>query len=433
MAKSREKHTCAFCGSDPGRQKGLFFIPSMYEGLGICSECLNKGYEIVSDVRKEQGGAAAVNNSPVASLEVPSPQKIKAELDRFVIGQEQAKKVLSVAVHNHYSRLKAKFSGADKTLPEELADVELDKSNVLLLGPTGSGKTLLAQTLAKMLDVPFAITDATTLTEAGYVGEDVENILLRLYQASGNDIERTQIGIIYIDELDKISRKGENASITRDVSGEGVQQELLKILEGTVANVPPQGGRKHPNQEFLHIDTSNILFICGGAFVGLDKVVKRRRGRRVLGFGDNTGDVQVENFDDTADIGKLFSECEPEDLVHFGLIPELIGRLPVLTALEPLDKAALVRVLQEPKNALVKQYRRLLAMEKVDLQFTQDALEELAEKAVQRGTGARGLRALMEKLMLDIMFTAPERKGKTRCTITAEVVRGESEPLLARI
>ena len=405
----------------------------MYEGLGICSECLNKGYEIVSDVRKEQGGAADVNNSPVASLEVPSPQKIKAELDRFVIGQEQAKKVLSVAVHNHYSRLKAKFSGADKTLPEELADVELDKSNVLLLGPTGSGKTLLAQTLAKMLDVPFAITDATTLTEAGYVGEDVENILLRLYQASGNDIERTQIGIIYIDELDKISRKGENASITRDVSGEGVQQALLKILEGTVANVPPQGGRKHPNQEFLHIDTSNILFICGGAFVGLDKVVKRRRGRRVLGFGDNTGDVQVENFDDTADIGKLFSECEPEDLVHFGLIPELIGRLPVLTALEPLDKAALVRVLQEPKNALVKQYRRLLAMEKVDLQFTQDALEELAEKAVQRGTGARGLRALMEKLMLDIMFTAPERKGKTRCTITAEVVRGESEPLLARI
>ena len=394
---------------------------------------MNKGYEIVSDVRKEQGGAAAVNNSPVASLEVPSPQKIKAELDRFVIGQEQAKKVLSVAVHNHYSRLKAKFSGADKTLPEELADVELDKSNVLLLGPTGSGKTLLAQTLAKMLDVPFAITDATTLTEAGYVGEDVENILLRLYQASGNDIERTQIGIIYIDELDKISRKGENASITRDVSGEGVQQALLKILEGTVANVPPQGGRKHPNQEFLHIDTSNILFICGGAFVGLDKVVKRRRGRRVLGFGDNTGDVQVENFDDTADIGKLFSECEPEDLVHFGLIPELIGRLPVLTALEPLDKAALVRVLQEPKNALVKQYRRLLAMEKVDLQFTQDALEELAEKAVQRGTGARGLRALMEKLMLDIMFTAPERKGKTRCTITAEVVRGESEPLLARI
>ncbi len=431
MAKSRDKQTCAFCGSEPGRQKGVFFIPSMYEGLSICSECVNKGYEIISDVRKNQEKAAK-DNSPVAKLNVPSPQMIKAELDRFVIGQEQAKKVLSVAVHNHYARLKAKFTGKDQTLPEELADVELDKSNVLLLGPTGSGKTLLAQTLAKMLDVPFAITDATTLTEAGYVGEDVENILLRLYQASGNDLERTQIGIIYIDELDKISRKGENASITRDVSGEGVQQAPLKILEGTVANVPPQGGRKHPNQEFLHIDTSNILFICGGAFVGLDKVVKRRRGRRVLGFGDNAPE-QKADFDETADVGKLFQECEPEDLVHFGLIPELIGRLPVLTALEPLDKAALVRVLQEPKNALVKQYRRLLAMENVDLQFTADALEELADRAVKRGTGARGLRALMEKLMLDVMFAAPERKGKTSCTITAEVVRGEAAPKLERI
>ncbi len=430
MAKSRDKQVCAFCGSEPGHRNDVFFIPSMYEGLSICSECVSKGYEIISDVRAERSGKKA-DNSPVKNLNVPSPQAIKAELDRFVIGQEQAKKVLSVAVHNHYTRLKARFNGKDESLPEELAEVELDKSNVLLLGPTGSGKTLLAQTLAKMLDVPFAITDATTLTEAGYVGEDVENILLRLYQASGNDIERTQIGIIYIDELDKISRKGENASITRDVSGEGVQQALLKILEGTVANVPPQGGRKHPNQEFLHIDTSNILFICGGAFVGLDKVVKRRRGSRVLGFGDTA--VKAENkFEETEDVGELFAECEPEDLVHFGLIPELIGRLPVLTALKPLDKAALVRVLLEPKNALVKQYRRLLAMENVDLQFTPEALEELADRAVKRGTGARGLRSLMEKLMLDVMFLAPERKGNTRCTITAEVVRGEAEPKLER-
>ena len=434
MAKSRDKQppVCGFCGESAGERKDLFFIPSMYEGLSICSDCLCKGHEIVSEVRTQKGNKKD-ESSPLSGLHVPSPKEIKAELDRFVIGQEQAKKVLSVAVHNHYSRLKAKFNGKDEALPPELAEVELDKSNVLLLGPTGSGKTLLAQTLAKMLDVPFAITDATTLTEAGYVGEDVENILLRLYQASGNDIERTQIGIIYIDELDKISRKGENASITRDVSGEGVQQALLKILEGTVANVPPQGGRKHPNQEFLHIDTSNILFICGGAFVGLDKVVKRRRGRRVLGFGDNAPEAIGPAVEESEDTGKLFNECEPEDLVHFGLIPELIGRLPVLTALQPLDKEALVRVLQEPKNALVKQYRRLLAMENVDLQFSPDALEELAQAAVERGTGARGLRALMEKLMLDVMFSAPERKGKSRCIITAEVVRGDAEPKLERV
>ena len=430
MAKSRDKQTCAFCGSEAGQKKDVFFIPSMYEGLSICSECVNKGHEIICDVQAERSGKKSAA-SPIAKLQVPTPAAIKAELDRFVIGQEQAKRVLAVAVHNHYSRLKTKFTGKDETLPEELADVELDKSNVLLLGPTGCGKTLLAQTLAKMLDVPFAITDATTLTEAGYVGEDVENILLRLYQAAGNDIERTQIGIIYIDELDKISRKGENASITRDVSGEGVQQALLKILEGTVANVPPQGGRKHPNQEFLHIDTSNILFICGGAFVGLDKVVKRRNGNRVLGFGDN-GSREISELELTEDVGKLFKECEPEDLVHFGLIPELIGRLPVIAALEPLDKAALVKVLQEPKNALIKQYRRLLAMEDVDLQFAPDALEELADRAVKRGTGARGLRAIMEKLMLDVMFLAPDRKGQNRCVITAEVVRGEAKPKLER-
>lgn len=429
MSKSREKQTCAFCGAEPGHKKDVFFIPSMYEGLSICSECLSKGYEIISDVCQKSDNKSD-KKSPVSDLVIPSPKEIKAELDRCVIGQEQAKKVLSVAVHNHYARLKTKFSGRDESLPPELAEVELDKSNVLLLGPTGSGKTLLAQTLAKLLDVPFAITDATTLTEAGYVGEDVENILLRLYQASGNDIERTQIGIIYVDELDKISRKGENASITRDVSGEGVQQALLKILEGTVANVPPQGGRKHPNQEFLHIDTSNILFICGGAFVGLDKVIKRRFGKKVLGFGDNAPETVDSPLAENEDASKLLKECEPEDLVHFGLIPELIGRLPVITALEPLDKAALVKVLKEPKNALVKQYRRMLAMDNVDLQFSDDALAELAERAVKRGTGARGLRSLMEKLMLDVMFAAPERKTGTRCLITAEVVRGESDPKL---
>ncbi|MCI5779024.1 MAG: ATP-dependent Clp protease ATP-binding subunit ClpX [Lentisphaeria bacterium] len=426
--KNNKPQGCAFCGRNVGDAPDTFFIPSMYEGLYICSDCLKKGGEIVREVRGKKNPAAT--ESPVARLKVPTPREIKEELDRFVIGQEQAKKVLSVAVHNHYARLKAKFSGRDAALPDELADVELDKSNVLLLGPTGSGKTLLAQTLAKMLDVPFAITDATTLTEAGYVGEDVENILLRLYQASGNDIARTQIGIIYIDELDKISRKGENASITRDVSGEGVQQALLKILEGTVANVPPQGGRKHPNQEFLHIDTTNILFICGGAFVGLDKLIKRRRGRRVLGFSGAEGVPAAE--DEEKDAAQLLHECEPEDLVHFGLIPELVGRLPVFAALEPLDKAALIRVLKEPKNALVKQYRRLMAMENVDLQYTDEALAELAERAVKRGTGARGLRALMENLMLELMFTAPSGPGPARCVITAEVVRGEAEPELER-
>ncbi|MBE6399242.1 MAG: ATP-dependent Clp protease ATP-binding subunit ClpX [Lentisphaerae bacterium] len=435
MANSRDKQqTCGFCGAKLGETQDVFFIPSMYEGLFICSECLKKGNEIISEVQQERNGSKkAKSNSPVAALQVPSPHEIKAELDRSVIGQEQAKKVLAVAVHNHYARLKAKFSGKDEALPEDLANVELDKSNVLLLGPTGCGKTLLAQSLAKMLDVPFAITDATTLTEAGYVGEDVENILLRLYQASGNDIEKTQIGIIYIDELDKISRKGENASITRDVSGEGVQQALLKILEGTVANVPPQGGRKHPNQEFLHIDTTNILFICGGAFVGLDKLIKRRRGKRVLGFTDALAKAEVAvDADDEKNTAKLLHECEPEDLVHFGLIPELIGRLPVMAALEPLDKDALVRVLKEPKNALVKQYKRLLAMDDVELSFTDEALAELAAQAVKRGTGARGLRALMENLMLDLMFDAPSGSGRASCEISAEVVRGEAKPKIKR-
>ena len=429
MANNKEKIQCAFCGQKPNsKKKDLFFLPSMYEGLSICTECLEKANEYLNDTR-EVSGKQDKGSDFVRNLKVPAPADIKAELDRCVIGQDYAKKVLSVAVHNHYHRLKSRLSGVSDALPEELKEVKLDKSNVLLLGPTGSGKTLLAQTLANMLDVPFAIADATTLTEAGYVGEDVENILLRLYQASGNDIERTQIGIIYIDELDKISRKGENASITRDVSGEGVQQALLKILEGTVANVPPQGGRKHPNQEFLHIDTTNILFICAGAFVGLDKLIKRRKGSRVLGF-DDAGKTVLNEEDESRN---PLLDCEPEDLVHFGLIPELVGRLPVISALDALDQEALVRVLSEPRNALVKQYKKMLALENVELEFTPEALQEIAAKAVKRGTGARGLRALMEELMLDVMFAAPSVKNKSRCIIGGEIARGESEVRLEQV
>lgn len=423
MANNKGKVQCAFCGQGPNpKKKDLFFLPSMYEGLSICTECLEKANSYLNDTKTEAAGKDK-NADFLRNLKVPAPAEIKAELDRCVIGQDHAKKVLSVAVHNHYHRLKSRLTGISDALPEELKEVKLDKSNVLLLGPTGSGKTLLAQTLANMLDVPFAIADATTLTEAGYVGEDVENILLRLFQASGNNIERTQIGIIYIDELDKISRKGENASITRDVSGEGVQQALLKILEGTVANVPPQGGRKHPNQEFLHIDTTNILFICAGAFVGLDKLIKRRKGSRVLGF-DDAGKTVLPDEDEKRN---PLLDCEPEDLVHFGLIPELVGRLPVISALEALDEAALVRVLSEPRNALVKQYRKLLALEGVELEFTPDALKEIAAKAVKRGTGARGLRALMEELMLDVMFAAPSAESKVRCVIGEGQVRGEAD------